>query len=380
MIYLDHAATSWPKPEEVYQTMDRFLRDAGGNPGRAGHRLAREAERTILEVRTRAARFFGAPRTEGVVFTLNATDSLNMALKGLLRPGDHVITSSLEHNSVARPLNRLAAQGVEVTRLPVDSEGFVDLEVLHRSIKTNTRAIVVAHASNVLGTVQPIREIGRIAKEHDLFFVVDAAQTAGHLPIDVEECQIDVLACSGHKGLLGPPGVGLMIVKDELPLLPWREGGTGSHSEEAVQPAAYPYRLESGTPNTVGIAGLGAGIAFIQKKGLAAIRQHEEALLNRLVEGLRAISGVQVYGPQKVFHRTGVVSFNLVGWDPSDVVAVLENAYQIAARAGLHCAPWAHQAIGTFPAGCVRFGVGWSNTLEEIEQAVSAVERLSASS
>lgn len=376
MIYLDNAATSWPKPEEVYTVMERFLREAGANPGRAGHRMAREAERVILETRTRLARFFGAPVPERVVFTLNATDSLNIALKGLLKPGDHVITSCLEHNSVARPLNRLAALGVEVTRVANDSVGLIDLEALRRSIKRNTRLIVINHASNVLGTVRPIRELGRIAKENGLLLVVDAAQSAGHLPIDVEKDGIDILACSGHKGLLGPPGVGILVLKDEIPVSPWREGGTGSRSESPVQPEAYPYRLESGTPNTVGIAALGAGVAFIEKVGLAQIRAHEDMLVNRLLEGLRSISGVKIYGPADASLRTGIVSFNLAGWEPVDAGAVLDHVYGIAARTGLHCAPWAHEAIGTFPAGCIRFSTGYFNTVEEIDQAVAAVREL----
>lgn len=376
MIYLDNAATSWPKPEEVYTVMERFLREAGANPGRAGHRMAREAERVILETRTRLARFFGAPVPERVVFTLNATDSLNITLKGLLKPGDHVITSCLEHNSVARPPNRLAALGVEVTRVANDSVGLIDPEAVRRSIKRNTRLIVINHASNVLGTVQPIRELGRIAKENGLPLVVDAAQSAGHLPIDVEKDGIDILACSGHKGLLGPPGVGILVLKDEIPVSPWREGGTGSRSESPVQPEAYPYRLESGTPNTVGIAALGAGIAFIEKVGLAQIRAHEDMLVNRLLEGLRSISGVKIYGPADACLRTGIVSFNLAGWEPVDAGAVLNHVYGIAARTGLHCAPWAHEAIGTFPAGCIRFSTGYFNTVEEIDQAVAAVREL----
>lgn len=376
MIYLDNAATSWPKPEEVYTVMERFLREAGANPGRAGHRMAREAERVILETRTRLARFFGAPVPERVAFTLNATDSLNIALKGLLKPGDHVITSCLEHNSVARPLNRLAALGVEVTRVANDSVGLIDPEAVRRSIKRNTRLIVINHASNVLGTVQPIGELGRIAKENGLLLVVDAAQSAGHLPIDVEKDGIDILACSGHKGLLGPPGVGILVLKDEIPVSPWREGGTGSRSESPVQPEAYPYRLESGTPNTVGIAALGAGVAFIEKVGLAQIRAHEDMLVNRLLEGLRSISGVKIYGPADASLRTGIVSFNLAGWEPVDAGAVLDHVYGIAARTGLHCAPWAHEAIGTFPAGCIRFSTGYFNTVEEIDQAVAAVREL----
>ncbi|MBC7347653.1 MAG: aminotransferase class V-fold PLP-dependent enzyme [Clostridia bacterium] len=376
MIYLDNAATSWPKPEEVYTVMERFLREAGANPGRAGHRMAREAERMILETRTRLARFFGAPVPERVAFTLNATDSLNIALKGLLKPGDHVITSSLEHNSVARPLNRLAALGVEVTRVANDSVGLIDPEAVRKAIKRNTQLIVINHASNVLGTVQPIRELGRIAKENGLLLVVDAAQSAGHLPIDVEKDGIDILACSGHKGLLGPPGVGILVLKDEIPVSPWREGGTGSRSESPVQPEAYPYRLESGTPNTVGIAALGAGVAFIEKVGLAQIRAHEDMLVNRLLEGLRSISGVKIYGPADASLRTGIVSFNLAGWEPVDAGAVLDHVYGIAARTGLHCAPWAHEAIGTFPAGCIRFSTGYFNTVEEIDQAVAAVREL----
>lgn len=376
LIYLDNAATSWPKPEAVYVAMDRFLRESGGNPGRGAHRMAVEAERMILETRSRVARFFGAPVPERVIFTLNATDALNMALKGLLCPGDHVITSQFEHNSVARPLNSMSSYGVQVTVVKSDSRGIVDIESLAQSIRSNTRLIVVNHASNVTGTVQPINEIARVAMQHGIKLLVDAAQTAGHIPINIVSDGVDLLACSGHKGLYGPPGVGFLIVRDDIRVRPLREGGTGVSSESPEQPEAYPYCLESGTPNSVGISGLNAGVQFVEDVGLERIREHEKALVDYLLEGLRTIPQVTVYGHPDALFRTGIVSFNIDGWDPEEVAALLDSTSRIAARAGLHCAPWAHQAIGTFPAGCVRFSVGYFNTFEDVDLALEAVRKL----
>lgn len=378
LIYLDNAATSWPKPEIVYKTMDSFLRLYGANPGRASHKMAVEAGRVILETRTRLARFFNAPSPDRVIFTLNATDSLNIALKGLLKPGDHVITTNLEHNSVVRPLTDMASRGIEFTRVDNDRFGWVDPEDIRKAARPRTKLIVVNHGSNVLGTIQPIREVGAVARELGIIFLVDAAQTAGHSPINLQKDNIDLLAFAGHKGVFGPPGTGVLIIREALSMTPFREGGTGSVSESPIQPDSYPHLLEAGTPNTVGIAGLGAGVKFIMDTGLEQIQRHEEELTNRLVRGLEAIPGVRVFGPPPGQARAGVVSFTIKDWEPSDVGAVLEDIYDIACRTGLHCAPWAHQVIRTLPSGTVRLSPGYFNTIEEIDQVLEGVNHLAA--
>lgn len=341
MIYLDNAATSWPKPEGVYRAMDTFFRELGANPGRAGFRMAAEAEKVIREARVLLKDFFNASSPDHIIFTLNCTDALNIALKGLLSPGDHVIRSCLEHNSVSRPLNRMAESGVVYSRVPHNQDGLIEPEEIKKMIRPETKLIVLAHASNVLGTVEPAREIGHIAAEHEIIFLLDAAQTAGALPIDLKEMKINLLACPGHKGLLGPTGTGVLAINDLEEIASFREGGTGSFSEEPVQPSRFPDRLEAGTPNTVGIAGLKAGLEFIMEKGLEKIRSHELSLIDLLLKGLLSIPGVTVYGTQRAEGRSGLVSFNIESWEPQDVAAVLESKFDIACRAGLHCAPWA---------------------------------------
>jgi len=376
MIYLDNAATSWPKPESVYHTMDSFIRELGANPGRASFRMAVEAEKTVREARFLLKNFFNAPSPDHIIFTLNCTDALNIALKGLLSPGDHVITSHLEHNSVSRPLNRLAEAGVVYSMVSHYPDGLIDPVEIKKMIRPETKLIVLTHASNVLGTLEPVREIGCIAAEHDIIFLLDAAQTAGVVPIDLKEMQVSILACPGHKGLLGPPGTGLLVINNHVEIASLREGGTGSLSQEPFQPSYFPDRLEAGTPNTVGIAGLKAGVDFIIKEGLEKIRSHELLLMDFLLTELLRIPGVAVYGTQDAGRRTGLVSFNIEGWEPQDVAAVLETKFEIACRAGLHCAPWAHRALGTYPSGAVRFGISYFNKKSEIEAAIAAVSAL----
>jgi len=376
MIYLDNAATSWPKPEKVYRAMDTFFRELGANPGRAGFRMAAEAEKVIRETRVLLKNLFNVPSPDHIIFTLNCTDALNIALKGLLSPGDHVITSCLEHNSVSRPLNRLAESGVEYSKIPHNQDGLIDPEEIKKMIRPETKLIVLAHASNVLGTLEPIREIGHLAAEHGIIFLLDAAQTAGALPIDLKEMKINLLACPGHKGLLGPTGTGVLVINDLEEIASFREGGTGSLSGEPVQPSHFPDRLEAGTLNTVGIAGLKAGVEFIMEEGLEKIRRHELSLIDLLLKGLSSIPGVTVYGTQRAEDRCGLVSFNIEGWEPQDVAAVLEAKFDIACRAGLHCAPWAHGFLGTLPYGAVRFSVGYFNTESEIKTAIEAVSAL----
>ncbi|HSW36557.1 MAG TPA: aminotransferase class V-fold PLP-dependent enzyme [Candidatus Limnocylindrales bacterium] len=376
MIYLDNAATSWPKPEIVYRAMDSFARSCGANPGRASFRMAVKAEETVRQTRASVKNFFGAARDDHVIFTLNCTDALNIALKGLLKPGDHVITSHLEHNSVSRPLNRLKELGICYSRVSSSPEGLINPEEIKPLINAQTKLIVLSHASNVLGTVQPVQEIGRLAREHDLLFLLDVAQTAGEIPITMHEMGIDLMACPGHKGLFGPPGTGVLVFNGKIEINSLREGGTGSASEEPYQPKYYPDRLEAGTPNTHGIAGLKAGIEFIQQEGLLQIKNYTHKLLSSLLKGLSSIKGVTIYGSQDPCIRAGLVSFNIIGWEPQEAAAALDSRFAIACRAGLHCAPWTHKAIGTFPDGAIRFSLSYFNTEEEIASAISAVVNL----
>ena len=380
MVYLDNAATSWPKPESVYRTMDAFLRTKGGNPGRGSHSLAVAARETVEETRRLLARLFNVPDARRVVFALNCTDALNLGLRGLLKPGDHVITSQIEHNSVVRPLSRLEKIGVKVTRLAASAEtGVISPRDVEDAINHRTRLVVITHASNVTGAIQPIAECGAIARRHGLVFMVDAAQTAGKYPIDVQAANIDLLAFSGHKGLLGPPGTGALYIGERVDLDPLREGGTGSFSEYEEQPLALPDRYESGTQNGVGIAGLGAGIKFILDEGMDKIRDHEERLAGRLIRSLRNLPGVTLYTAKDGHPQAPVVSFTVRGLEPGEVGAILDQAFDTKVRTGLHCAPAAHRTIGTFPKGTVRLSPGYFNTLEEIESTVSAIDRIARS-
>lgn len=377
MIYLDNAATSWPKPESVYLAMDESLRKSGGNPGRGGHSMAAAASKILEDTRLLMARLINAPDKDRVVFTLNCTDSLNMGLKGLLRPGDHVITSSMEHNSVVRPLSKLEKQGVRVTRLsPRPEEGFVYPADIEKAINRQTRLIVMTHASNVTGVIQPIEDYGLAARRHNVIFMVDAAQTAGRYPLDVQAQNIDLLACSGHKGLLGPPGVGILYVGERVELDSLREGGTGSHSELEEQPSDLPYRFESGTANTLGIAGLGAGVKFISQEGMEKILAHEQSLTARLLEGMCKISGVTVYGAESRVSQAPIISFTIRNFEPGEVGAILDQTFDIKVRTGLHCAPVAHRTIGTFPRGTVRLSPGYFNNREEIDFTLQAIEKI----
>ena len=377
MIYLDNAATSWPKPESVYQTMDKFMREKGGNPGRGSHSMAAAARETVEEARLLVARLIHSPENERVIFTLNCTEALNLGLKGLLRPGDHVITSSIGHNSLVRPLRKLERQGVRITRLPPSPEaGVVSAKDIEEAISKDTRLVVVTHASNVTGIIQPIEEYGAITRKHGVIFMVDAAQTAGKYPIDVQVGNIDLLAFSGHKGLLGPPGTGVLYVGNPVSLDTLCEGGTGLYSEQEEQPIVLPYRYESGTVNSVGISGLGAGLKYIFSEGLERIRAHEQYLTDRLIEGLSHNPGITLYTAKDGFGQAPVASFNIKGYEPGEVGVILDQAFDIKIRAGLHCAPAAHKTLGTYPSGTVRLSPGYSNTVEEIELTLEALEKI----
>nr|HID12853.1 aminotransferase class V-fold PLP-dependent enzyme [Anaerolineae bacterium] len=379
MIYFDNAATSWPKPPGVVEAMVHFMDDVGANPGRSGHRLSVEAGRIVYDAREAVAELFNAPDPLRVVFGLNVTEALNLALRGLLRPGDHVITSSMEHNSMMRPLRALERQGVQVTVVRCSPEGFLDPADVEKALRPNTVMIALNHASNVVGTLLPVAEVARIARQHGLLLLVDAAQTAGAYPIDVQADGIDLLGFTGHKSLYGPMGTGGLIIGERVDLArlePLKRGGTGSRSELEEQPDFLPDMCESGTPNAVGLAGLEAGVRWVSERGAETIRAHEVALTQRLIDGLREIPGVTVYGGLDATRQTATVSFNIVGLEPSEVGLRLDEEYGIMCRVGLHCAPAAHRTIGTFPVGTVRFGLGYFNTVEEVKAAVGAVRDL----
>ena len=379
MIYLDNAATSFPKPEAVYQALDRFARHHLANPGRAGHKMALAAEHALDDTRHLLNQFFHGVAPERFVFTLNGTDALNMAFKGVLNDGDHVITSDLEHNSVSRPLRAMELAGrITLTRVRADGGGTIDPDDVRRAVTPSTRLIALTHASNVLGTVQPIGAVGRIARDHDLLLVVDAAQTAGVVPIDVESLQIDLLAFPGHKSLLGPTGTGALYIGPRARLRAWREGGTGGDSSSETQPGEFPYFLEGGTPNVLGIAGLGAGIRYVQERGLGRIREHEVALTDRLRRRLEEMVGYEVFGHGDPERRVGTLSFRSEALPAAEIGGILDQAFDVAVRPGLHCAPYIHRALGTFPDGTIRVSPGPFSTTQEIDHLVQALAEIAA--
>jgi len=380
MIYFDNAATSWPKPPQVKEAMVKFMDEVGANPGRSGHFLSIEAARIVYEAREALSVLFHVKDSSRIVFTLNATESINLALKGLLKYKDHVITSSVEHNSVMRPLRDLEKKGIELTVVPCFEDGTLDPKEVENKIQSATRMIVLNHASNVTGTLLPIREVGKIARAHNLLFLVDAAQTAGVYPIEVEKDRIDLLAFTGHKSLYGPQGTGGLVIGkriNEREMIPLKQGGTGSRSEFEEQPDFLPDRFESGTPNGVGIAGLLAGVRYVLEKGVEQIRQRENNLTEKFIEGLKVIPQLKLYGPQSIQNRIATISFNLTRFSPSEVAQRLEKEFGILCRPGLHCAPAAHHTLGTFPEGTIRFGLGAFNTEAEIEIAIKTIFQIS---
>lgn len=378
MIYLDHAATSWPKPPDVLASMAGYLERAGGNPGRSGHRLSVAAARIVYDAREAVAGLFGVSDPLRVVFTMNATHALNLALRGLLRPGDRVVTTSVEHNAVMRPLRALERAGVTLAVAPCRADGSLDPADMAAALTPGTRLVVMTHANNVTGALLPVAEVAGLAHAAGALLLVDAAQTAGAHPVDVPALGIDLLAFTGHKGLQGPPGTGGLVLGNEVDpqaLDPLVRGGTGSRSEWEEQPDDLPDRYESGTPNGVGIAGLAAGIGWVTDRGVNAIRAHEAALTGRLLAGLCAIPGVTVYGPA-ADKRTATVSFTLAGKRVSEVGLRLDEEYDILVRVGLHCAPAAHRTIGTFPEGTVRLAAGAATTEDDVGAALRAVEEI----
>lgn len=415
-IYLDNAATSWPKPEAVYKAVDAYQRQFGVAVGRSAYRDAVSARRLLDQTRLAISRLIGAPRPEQVIFTFNGTDSLNIALHGLIRPGDHVVTTILEHNSVLRPLAEMTGREGEfptregetsiregeapaepllatpdiaikprppmrtthITYVGCDAEGRVDPIAIRAAITPHTRAVVMTHASNVLGTIQSIEAVGEVCRKSDVAFIVDAAQTLGHIPICVADLPVDVVAASGHKGLLGPLGTGVLYMTADIVenIRSFRQGGTGTSSESDQQPVVLPEKFESGNLNMLGIAGLSAAIDFLTDRTIAAIRAEEIELTNRLLAGLSGIAAVNLFGPASAMERVGVVSFTVDGTDSHELATMLDLTAGIQVRSGLHCAPRIHQRLDALDSGTVRASLGPFNTVDEVEALTTALQEL----
>lgn len=379
LIYLDNGATSFPKPEEVYSYMDHFFRNFGVNPGRSGYDLCLEAGEVVESTRKALTGFFNGTDPNRLCFSYNSTDALNLIIFGMLRPGDHAVTTTLEHNSVLRPLYHQSLAGVSVDYVPFDAAGFVDPAEIRKRFRPTTRLVIINHASNVIGTLQPVREIGRLCREAGIPFAIDASQSAGKVPIDMEDQFLDVVAFTGHKSLLGPTGIGGLYVREGIEIRQTRAGGTGVRSAVRTHLEEYPYRLEYGTPNVAGIAGLSAGLKWLQARGLPSIHAHELKLTRMLRDGLRDIPGVTLYCMNDLENHISVVAFNVAGLVAADVGTMLDVDHNIAARTGLHCAPLVHEQLGTDKIhGSVRFGIGPFNTEEHIAAAIQAVGAIAA--
>jgi cysteine desulfurase family protein len=380
LIYFDNAATAWPKPERVYNFMMDFYRKTGVNPGRSGFDLAIEAGSILDNLRKRLTQFFGGDEDapDRLCFGLNATDALNLIIYGLLSSNDHVVTTNLEHNSVIRPINLLVRDaGVQATFVPFDGAGFVDPDDIRRALRPNTKLVIVNHGSNVLGTVQPLKEIGRVCREKEVVFAIDSAQTAGVIPINMKEMNIDVLAFTGHKALMGSMGIGGMCVGKNVHLRQTRAGGTGVRSAYPYHLEEYPWRMEYGTPNMVGVAALWAGQDWLQENGVEKIHAREMALARRLVDGFRRIEGLRLYCCDSLENHLSTVTVNLEGVDAGDVGTILDVDHNIATRTGLHCAPLVHQQIGTMEIhGGVRFSIGAFNTGAQVDAAIDAMKEI----
>ena len=375
MIYLDNAATTLRKPQCVIDAVVRAMTTMG-NAGRGAHSNALSASRAVYDARCKIAKLFGCRRPDHVVFTCNSTEALNIALNGIFEAGDHVITTDLEHNSVLRPLYRLEKEGViTLDFVPADKQGRPDYAAFETLIRPDTRAIVCTHASNLTGNMIDLARVGKLAHERGLLFVVDASQTAGAVPIDMEAMHIDILCFTGHKGLMGPQGIGGLCIREGVQIRPFKVGGSGVHSYDKEQPDPYPTRLEAGTLNGHGIAGLSAAVDYLNEVGIEAIQDRETALMKRFYEGVRKIQGVKVYGDFEA-ERTAVVTLNIWDEDSAIISDVLIEDYEIATRAGAHCAPRMHEALGTTEQGAVRFSFSWFNTEEEVDQAIQAVKEL----
>lgn len=377
-IYLDNAATTYPKPERVYRAMDRFAREVGGNPGRSGHHRALQAGREVLLARETLAGLLGIKDVSRLAFTRNATEALNIVIQGILAGGGHAIATSLEHNSVWRPLQAMAERsGASYSIVSCGGDGSLDVAGVEKAVLPETRLIICTHASNVTGALLPLEDIAALAARHGIPLLVDAAQTAGRYPVEPESMGISYLAVTGHKELFGPQGTGALYVAPGAEVEPLAFGGTGSLSESPAQPAFLPDLYESGTLNAPGLAGLRAGVEFVMEKGVEVIRRHEEALTLRLLDGLSGIAGFTVYGAREWERRVGLVSFNLDGMTSSEVASRLDEAYGICVRSGLHCSPLAHRTIGTLETGTVRASFSFLNTTEDVDYLLQALTEIS---
>ncbi len=381
-IYLDNASTTFPKAPNVASAMADYITNCGININRGSYSLAYDVEDIIYTTRQRLHTLFNGHDPSHVIFTQNVTMSLNMVIKGLLKAGDHVLVSSMEHNAVMRPLTQLLDEGITFDTIPCDSTGSIQMDSIEPLIRPNTVALIINHASNVCGTIQPLKSIGPICKAHNLQFIVDAAQTAGVIPIDVKACHIDALCFTGHKGLLGPQGIGGIILTKEMAqtLTPLIAGGTGSFSHLETMPTHMPDAFEAGTLNLPGIIGLNEGLDYIESQGMENIHNHELVLTQSFLEGLQSIDGINIVGKQNIQDRTAVVSITIDGMDPANIAYELESTYHIMTRVGLHCAPRAHQTLGTYPEGTVRFSFGYANTHKDVESALSALNTIVKSS
>jgi selenocysteine lyase/cysteine desulfurase len=403
-IYLDNAATSWPKPESVYEAVDHFMREIGAPNGRSAYREAQESNRIVERARAGVAALIGAKDPSHIIFGLNCSDMLNIAIRGVVRPGDHVVTTVCDHNSVLRPLRMLREEAdVTVTYVPCDGQGYVSPDDVRAAIQPNTRLVAVNHASNVTGAVQPVAEIGRIVRASDALYLVDAAQSLGHVPINVQMIEADLLAAPGHKGLLGPLGTGVLYIRPgvERQVRPLRCGGTGTQSDADRQPDELPQKYEPGNHNLVGLAGLVAATEFLRSESIEAIQAHHALLGQQLIHGLLEIEGVTVHGPRTMSrglspfpesadengtvplsalpeaHRTSVVSISIAGYDPQELAAILESTHNIQSRAGFQCAPRMHESLGTAAGGgTLRFSPGYATTQDEIETTISVVQNV----
>lgn len=378
--YLDNGATSFPKPKEVIASMTNYMTSIGGNVNRGSYENSFDAENTVYETRELLCKFFNFSKPENVIFTSGITESLNVILKGLFNAGDHIIVSSMEHNAILRPLNSIVKLGVEYTVVPCNSNGELDITQLKNYIKPNTKAIAITHSSNVCGTILPFKAIGEFCKQNHIYFIADTAQTAGVIPIDMKELNIDILCFTGHKSLLGPQGIGGFLISEELSKItrPLLEGGTGSFSEYEYQPSYMPDKFEGGTPNVPGIYGLNAGIKYINSIGIDEIRKHEGHLTQLFIDSIHDIPEAEVIGLPSAKGRTAVVSLNFKNYDNGEIAYYLDKEYGISVRCGLHCAPLAHKTLNTFPNGTVRFSFGLFNTTDDINYAIASIKKVIA--
>jgi cysteine desulfurase family protein len=378
-IYLDNAATSFPKPQEVYASMMNYMTNIGSNPGRGASSASLAGNKVILNCRYALMDFFHFDKVENVIFTSNITTSLNTLIKSIVQEGWHVITSTMDHNATLRPLTTLSQRGViTLDIVPCSKEGFLNVDDFTRSLKPNTKLVVLSHSSNIIGSIQPLEAIGKICKEKGIYFIIDAAQTAGVLPLDFYKLNCNALAFTGHKSLLGPQGIGGFLIDDEFneKCTTFIEGGTGSLSSSIIQPDFLPDKFESGTQNGPGVAGLLEGINFINTQGIDSIRQHEQYLCESFINGLLNINSIEVYGSRDTSKRTAAISVNSTKIDNSELGFILDTEYGITTRTGLHCAPLAHKTIGTYPTGSLRFGIGFFNDIKDINYTLSSINTI----